>query len=444
MSNVIELRPAVVAARTSSQNAKRLVRAGWLITLGAVVPICTWMALAPLNIAVVAPSYVKVDLNRRPVQHREGGIVRDVLVRDGQRVKAGDPVLVLADVSVDADRNRLRHRVNMERASIIRLEAEQVLAKTLVFPPDLIAAAKHDRRIKDAMMKETLLFDARREAIATDIELLKAQREQIHKEIQAMHAQIKQAQSSLALQNKDLEANQGLLKGGFISQIRVGQIEVAVTDYAGKLEERRSELARAEQRLIDTERKIKSIQHEYIQTASDQLKNTMARFGEIEQETRKMDDASVRQIVRAPVSGEIIDLKFASRGSVVRPGDTIAEIVPADTNLFLESRIRPEEIGYVALDQPARIKFTAFKYRNTSMVSGKVTYVSGDRLIDKAGNPYYSVLVIADADSLKSLVDFKVQAGMPAEVYLDGTPQTPFQFLTEPVMSTVRKAGRMM
>ncbi|MFN0300576.1 MAG: HlyD family type I secretion periplasmic adaptor subunit [Burkholderiales bacterium] len=444
MSNVIELRPPVVAKRTSSDNAKRLVRAGWLITLGAIIPICTWMALAPLNIAVVAPSYVKVDLNRRPVQHREGGIVRDVLVRDGQRVKAGDPVLVLADVSVDADRNRLRHRVNMERASIIRLEAEQVQSKTLVFPPDLVAAAKNDRRIKDAMMKETLLFDARREAIATDTELLKAQREQIHKEIQAMHAQIKQAQSSLALQNKDLEANQGLLKGGFISQIRVGQIEVAVSDYAGKLEERRSELARAEQRLIDTERKIKSIQHEYIQTASDQLKNTMARFGEIEQETRKMDDASVRQIVRAPVSGEIIDLKFASRGSVVRPGDTIAEIVPADTNLFLESRIRPEEIGYVTLDQPARIKFTAFKYRNTSMVSGKVTYVSGDRLIDKAGNPYYSVLVLADADSLKSLVDFKVQAGMPAEVYLDGAPQTPFQFLTEPIMATVRKAGRMM
>ncbi len=444
MSNVIELRPMVVAKRTSSENAKRLVRAGWLITLGAIIPICAWMALAPLNIAVVAPSYVKVDLNRRPVQHREGGIVRDVLVRDGQRVKAGDPVLVLADVSVDADRNRLRHRVNMERASIIRLEAEQAQSKTLVFPPDLIAAAKNDRRIKDAMMKETLLFDARREAIATDTELLKAQREQIGKEIQAMHAQIKQAQSSLALQNKDLEANQGLLKGGFISQIRVGQIEVAVTDYAGKLEERRSELARAEQRLIDTERKIKSIQHEYIQTASDQLKNTMARFGEIEQETRKMDDASVRQIVRAPVSGEIIDLKFASRGSVVRPGDTIAEIVPADTNLFLESRIRPEEIGYVTLDQPARIKFTAFKYRNTSMVSGKVTYVSGDRLIDKTGNPYYSVLVLADADSLKSLVDFKVQAGMPAEVYLDGTPQTPFEFLTEPIMATVRKAGRMM
>ncbi len=444
MSNVIELRPMVVAKRTSSENAKRLVRAGWLITLGAIIPICAWMALAPLNIAVVAPSYVKVDLNRRPVQHREGGIVRDVLVRDGQRVKAGDPVLVLADVSVDADRNRLRHRVNMERASIIRLEAEQAQSKTLVFPPDLIAAAKNDRRIKDAMMKETLLFDARREAIATDTELLKAQREQIGKEIQAMHAQIKQAQSSLALQNKDLEANQGLLKGGFISQIRVGQIEVAVTDYAGKLEERRSELARAEQRLIDTERKIKLIQHEYIQTASDQLKNTMARFGEIEQETRKMDDASVRQIVRAPVSGEIIDLKFASRGSVVRPGDTIAEIVPADTNLFLESRIRPEEIGYVTLDQPARIKFTAFKYRNTSMVSGKVTYVSGDRLIDKTGNPYYSVLVLADADSLKPLVDFKVQAGMPAEVYLDGTPQTPFEFLTEPIMATVRKAGRMM
>jgi membrane fusion protein, epimerase transport system len=430
--------------RTSAQNAKRLVRAGWIITLGAIVPILAWMSFAPLDMAVVAPSYVKVDHNRRPIQHREGGIVREVLVRDGQRVKAGDPVLVLGDVGVDADRNRLRHRVNMEQASIVRLEAEQSLAKTLVFPPELVAAAKHDRRIQEAMVKEKMLFDARRDAIATDIEFLKSQRIQINKEIQSMHAQIRQAQASLELQMRDLEANQNLLKGGFISQIKVGQIEVAVSDYAGKLEERRSELARAEQRLIDTERKIKSIQHEYVQSAGDQLKTALGRFGEIEQETRKVDDAASRQIVTAPVSGEIIDLKFASRGAVVRPGDTIAEIVPSDTNLLLEARIRPEEIGFVSLDQSARIKFTAFKYRNTSMVAGKVTYVSGDRLMDKMGNPYYSVLVQADAEALKELEDFKVQAGMPAEVYIDGTPQTPLQYMIDPIFATIRKAGRIM
>jgi HlyD family secretion protein len=112
----------------------------------------------------------------------------------------------------------------------------------------------------------------------------------------------------------------------------------------------------------------------------------------------------------------------------------------------LEAHIRPEDISNVRLDQPARIKFTAYKYRNLIMVSGKVTYVSADRLIDRATNlPYYSVMITADAQSLKAAgEELQVQAGMPAEVYIEGTRQTPFQYLAEPVTSTIRKAGRQL
>ena len=114
--------------------------AGWIV-LGAILPLGAWMSFAPLSMAVVAPGFVKVDLNRRPVQHLEGGIVREVLVRDGQTVKAGDPILVLGDVGVDADRNRLAYRLNVERAALVRLEAEQARARELVFPSELEAAA---------------------------------------------------------------------------------------------------------------------------------------------------------------------------------------------------------------------------------------------------------------------------------------------------------------
>src|SRR5512134_1718073 len=132
---------AVHMNRSSREHALRLVRGGWWIVLGAILPLGAWMTFAPLSMAVVAPALVKVDLNRRPVQHLEGGIVRAVLVRDGQRVKAGDPVLVLGDVGVDADRNRLDYRVNVERAAMARLEAEQTLARTLVFSKELLIAA---------------------------------------------------------------------------------------------------------------------------------------------------------------------------------------------------------------------------------------------------------------------------------------------------------------
>ncbi len=435
-----------VKARTSQQHANRLVRGGWWIILGAIVPLGLWMTFAALSMAVVAPAFVKVDLNRRPVQHLEGGIIRTVLVRDGQFVKAGDPILILGDVGVEADRNRLAYRVNVERAALARLDAEQSLAKTLVFPTDLVAAAQQDDRVQQGLAKETSLFEARRDGLASEVALMRMQRERVEQEITALRAQIMQAQSSLALQRKDLEANRGLLKGGFISITRLGQIEAVVMDYSSKLEERRSELARAAQRLVESDLKIKSIQNAYMQTASDQLKVTGGQLTEIEQERRKSDDAAVRQVVRAPASGEVMDLKFTSPGAIVRAGEPIAEIVPSDAKLMIEAQIRPEEINNVQRDQPARIKFTAFKYRNTSMVTGKVAYVSADRLIDRASNlPYYSVMILADVDSVQAAgSELKLQAGMPAEVYIDGSTQTPLQYLTAPITATMRKAARQM
>jgi len=211
------------------------------------------------------------------------------------------------------------------------------------------------------------------------------------------------------------------------------------------MEEQRSELARAEQRLIDVELKINSPQNEYVRAATDQVKVTAARLTEIEQEQRKSEDAAARQVVTAPAGGEIIDLKFTSPGAVVRPGEPIAEIAPSDVKLMLEAQIRPEEVNHVYLGQLARIKFTAFKYRNNMMVTGKVTYLSADRLIDRATNlPYYSVMIATDAESLRSAGELTLQAGMPAEVYIEGSQQTPLQYILEPLTATARKAARQM
>ena len=445
MGTATSERKAVRAVRASEDHAKRLVRAGWWIILGAIVPIGLWVVFAPLSMAVVAPAFVKVDLNRRPVQHLEGGIVRAVLVRDGQRVVSGEPVLILGDVGVDADRNRLEYRVNVERAAMARFEAEQVLSGRLSFPAELLAEAQKDDRVRQALAKETALFQARRHSLESEVALMRAQRERIEQEMSALRGQIIQADGSLTLQKRFFEANKRLVKDGFISATRIEQIEGAVLDYAAKLEQQRSELARAEQRLVDIDLKIQTARNQYTQAASDQLKATAARLAEIEQEQRKSEDAAARQVVVAPASGEVIDLKFTSPGAVVRPGEPIAEIVPGDARLMIEAHIRPEDINNVQLDQSARVKFTAFKYRNAMLVTGKVTYVSGDRLLDRATNmPYYSVMIAADPGSLQSSGDLKLQAGMPAEVYIDGSKQTPLQYIVEPLTSTVRKAGRQM
>ncbi|NNU43272.1 HlyD family type I secretion periplasmic adaptor subunit [Ramlibacter montanisoli] len=445
MSTEILTPLAVPAARSSQEHAVRLVRSGWWVIAGAVLPIGLWMGLAPLSMAVVAPAVVKVDLNRRPVQHLEGGTVREVLVRDGQHVKAGDPVLILGDVRVDADRNRLDYRVHVERAALTRLEAEQAMAGALRFPDDLVRVGRHDERIAQAMAKESALFRAQRHSLDSGTALMRTQREHVEKELAAVRAQIQQAQKSLELQRSDLEANRGLVNQGFVSASRISQLEAVVVDYAAKLEERRTELARADQRLAEIDLKIQSARNDYVKAASDQLKAAAQRLSEIEQEQRKSEDAATRQVVVAPATGEVIDLKFTSPGAVVRPGDPIADIVPSNTQLMVEARVRPEDIANVQLGQAARVKFTALKYRNSMMVSGKVTYVSGDRLVERqTGEPYYSAMILADSVALAASGDFKLQAGMPAEVYIEGSKQTALQYLAEPVTTTLRRAGRQM
>jgi HlyD family secretion protein len=425
------------------QEARGLARWGGVVLLGGLLPVLAWMAFAPLSSAVVAPAFVKVDLNRRPVQHVEGGIVREVLVRDGQRVRRGDPLLVLGDVSVDADKNRLDYRVIAERASLARLDAEQGMAKAIAFPPEVLAAAKTDARLQAQVAKEQSLFQTRRLALTGQVALLRSQREKIAEETVFLQGQIRQAMDSMAFQKTDLENNRKLLKDGYIAATRIAQLEGVVADYGVKLEERRSELARAGQRMIDTELKMRSLESEYRQQASDQLKVTAARVSEIEQEQRKSVDASARQIIVAPADGEVIDLKYATPGAVIPPRETIAEIVPDDTRLLTEARIRTEDINRIQRGQAADIRFTAFKSRTTQLVQGKLVYVSADRRVDRATNvPYYTALVEADPASLASAGDLKLLAGMPAEIYIKGEERTPLQYLAEPVTQVLRRAAR--
>ena len=443
MSTTTTLGAPIDATTLYQADARQLARSAVLVLALGLLPAFAWMALAPLSAAVVAPAFVKVDLNRRPVQHAEGGIVREVRVRDGDQVRQGDTLMVLGDVSVDADMNRINYRVNTERASMARLDAEQALSAAIEWPADLLRAAAADPRLAEQIGKEKSLFATRRVALSSQSALLRQQRERVAQEMVALNAQVAQARQSMTLQQADLDNNRGLLKDGFIAPTRITQLEAIVADYGVKLAERQTEIARAEQRLLDIDIKLRGIENDYRQQASDQLKVTASRLQEIQQEQRKSVDASARQVIVAPADGEVIGLKVTAPGAVIPPRETIADIVPANPKLVIEARLRTEDINRVHVGQAADIRFTAFKSRTTKLVEGKVLYVSGDRIVDRDANQaYYTAQIEADAKSLAAAGDLKLVAGMPAEVYLKGEQRTPLQYLIEPITQVLDRAGR--
>lgn len=440
----IQAQPAVSALLTPNLGeAHRLMRSAWVVVALGLLPALGWLTFAPLSSAVVAPAYVKVDLNRRPIQHAEGGIVREVRVRDGQHVEQGQTLLVLGDVGVAADASRLGYRVAAERVSMARLEAEESMRNTMVVPASVTSLATADSRIAELLAKEKALFNARRATLVSQIGLLRTQSENVGAERIAMNAQITNASEALKNQRNELEVSRNLQTEGFISGGRVSQLERNVADYGVKLEEKRAEAARANQRTTEIDLRIKTLENDYRQQASDQLKISATRFSEIEQEQRKSFDASSRQVISAPASGEIMNLKFTAPGTVVAARETIADIVPSKPNLLIEASIRPSDITRISLDGPVSIRFTAFKPGVTPLVKGRVVYVSPDRLVDSASrNVSYNVLIEVAAKSLANAGSLKLQAGMPAEVYITGEERTLLIYLLEPIIDLLRRSAR--
>jgi len=316
------------ALQSQLSQAARMGRIGRWLLLAGLLPLAAWLALAPMASAVVATAHVKVDLDRRPVQHMEGGTVREVMVRDGQQVEAGQPLLALGDVAVDADARRLEFRWLSERAGVARLEAEVAGAGVLRYPQELLEAGEASPDVAAQLSKEQALFDTRRRTVRSQVQLLQDQGERIGQEMAHLRAQITEGEQSLRHQVEELERNRALVQDGFIAGTRISQLESSVADYRARLEERHSELARAGQRLIDTRLRAQALEGEYRQQASDLLKAANGRVTEIEQELRKVRDAARRQVVTAPAAGTVINLRFNGAGGVIQPREPIADLVP--------------------------------------------------------------------------------------------------------------------
>jgi HlyD family type I secretion membrane fusion protein len=401
--------------------------------------VCVWSALAPLSGAVVAPAQVKVELNRKTIQHQEGGIVREILVRNGQRVRAGDPLIVVGDMRSDAELSLLQDQLRAERIRSRRAAAEAALASHFAAPGDLAglpAAA-------DSLAREQALFSARRRTLDEQVGSLRAQMREAHTQIAALESQVEATDTSGKLSVEELEINDRLAQQGFIHRTRLLALQRASADYRARLGEYRSDLATARQRMGELEARIAQARNQYQQVAADELKESAARVRELEERLRPSRDQVERQYVRSPVDGEVMAMRVSAVGEVIGPREAILDVVPAREKLVVEARIRPEDIDYVRRDGNAEVRLTALDSRSVPPLPGKVVFVSPDRVTASDGRESWFVATIeVEVGAISDRSSIRLQAGMPAEVFVTTVARTLVQYLTKPFNAFANRAMR--
>lgn len=419
-----------------------LIRAGLLGIVLLVLSISAWVWVAPLSGAVIGLGVVKVDMNRKTVQHQEGGIVGEILVRDGSKVEAGQTLIVLKDVRVDASNELVRTQLDVELAKAARLSTEETGASVITFPPELTTRGS-DPRVAELLRHENSVFRVRREALANQLTLIRNQVGEARNEIRARGAQVKADDEAIKFQHEELAQNQLLAEQGFVSKTRLLVLQREAAQHESRRAEGASELARAQQKVSDLELRAETLLSTFKQEASNELRQSTATIFELRERLRPALDAEQRQRITAPISGEVVDLKVTSVGGVIAPRDPILDIVPDNSILLVEARVRPEDISYVHPDAKADVRLTAFRQRITPTVEGRVSYISADRLVDKTNNaPYYVVQVRVSLEELRKAGDLKLQAGMPAEIFIQTTPRNALQFLLDPVMGFLQRSMR--
>jgi HlyD family type I secretion membrane fusion protein len=360
-------------------------------------------------------------------------------VRDGDRVKQGQPLVVIDDVRVDATLDMLSIQLIAERAKGARLAAEAAFTPKISFPADILRR-QNELKVIEILERERALFRSRRDSVESQIAQLRAQIREAQAEAAALTEQIAAEERAIQLQKEELAANEELLRQKYVQKTRVLTLQRAVAEYEVKHGEDRANLSRARQKASELELRIITAQNTYKQQAVDDLKESTARMFDLEEKLRPSKDAAERQHVVAPIDGEVVGLRVFTAGAVVGPRDVLMEIVPAEKTLIVEARIRPEDINHVQKGSEAEIRLTAYKQRTTPLVKGSVMYVSGDRMVDEhSGQPYYVAQIEVAPGALGEL---KMSAGMPAEVFVRTDTRTAFDYLFAPVTAYLRRAMR--
>lgn len=432
----------MLAPAHARREIERWTRIGVLVVLATFGLAFAWSGLAPLSSAVVAPGLLKVDSHRKRVQHQDGGVVKEILVRDGQRVRAGDVLVRLDETRAGASHGVLMSARDADIALHARLIAERDDLPQIPFPGDLLARGD-DPKVKELIKSQHIALKARRTAIAGQLDIIERQISHVRSQVKGLAAQQEAKEFQLASMKEEMNGFASLLAQGMIEKTKVRSLERDIARVEGERSDHIADIAAARATIAAKELEKFQIRKQFQEEVSRELQRVQKDINDHLERINATRHVLANTDIRAPVDGTVVDLKVHTVGGVISPGDVLLEIVPADDRLVVEAKVRPDDIDRVRPGLPTGVKFVAFDQRSLPELNGAVSYVSADIIEDaRLGQSYFLIRLEIPEAELRRLDGLTLQPGMLADVFVRTGERTFLGYLLDPIVRSFDRAWR--
>lgn len=431
-------------APVASSDPTRYMRWGFATTVALFGGFLSWAALARVDSAVIAPGVVSVETNRKVIQHLEGGIIQELLVRESRVVKEGELLARLAPVQAEASYDTQQWALDAAQAMDARLTAELRGAEAVTFPDNLLERAStrdHSRRVIE---DQKIQFRERRDALRVQTDILERRIEQLRQQLIGAKSVLASAEA----QHKSLRIEFGkldeLAKKSYFPLNRLMELSRRIDEHVGRIGQINSDIAKFEETIAEVQLQIIQVSRKHKEEVAQALRDVRVTLGELGEKMRVAKDVYRRLEVRAPVSGTVQGLRFHNIGAVVRPGEAMMDIVPDEEVLVAQVRVSPLDINYVTPNMQAEVRFPGIKSRRTPVILGKIRTVGADAMRDEANKESY-FLAIAEvrlADLPAQVVGSRMTAGMPVEVIVPTGERTVMDYWLAPLTDAATKTMR--
>jgi HlyD family type I secretion membrane fusion protein len=401
-----------------------------------------WASLAPLQSAAIAQGVVTVESNRKTIKHLEGGIIRKILVADGDAVRTGQMLIELDVTQARASHGRLLFQRDAAWALEARLIAERDGLPTIQFHEELTKRASNGQTA-EILRGQQNIFLARRETLEGQGGIMSQRNAQISEEITGLEGQIAAENEQFRLIGEEEKDVRELVKKGLARRPRLLALERQAAEIGGNRSRNIAAIARAKQQITESKLRISELRTSQINQIVEQLGEVQATLFDLDERIRATEDVLARTAIRAPTDGTIVGLSVHTLGGVIAPGEVLLDIVPTGAGFVIEAQIDPNDIDIVHAGLPAQIRLTAFSQRNLQPLPGTVITVSADRLTDpRTGAPYFLARVALGSEPTVPLDGSALYPGMSAEVMIVTGERTALDYLLKPIGSSFNRAFR--